>query len=182
MFYVPLLISCILSNTDLIVQLPRLVWPCDPMDYSTPDLSVLHYLPKFAQIYVHWCHPAFSSSATIFSCCLQSFPASRSFPMSQLFASGGQSIGVSASKSVLPMNIQDWFPLGWTGWISLQSKGLCSYRSWKLSLSLLAMLCLDSPMCETETTTHFASFYSVKNLHAQNSSISLNASVISHHR
>ena len=70
-----------------------------------------------------WCHPNISSSVIPFSSCLQSFPASGSFPMSQLFASGGQSIGVSASASVLPMNIQDWFLLGWTGWISLQSKG-----------------------------------------------------------
>ena len=71
-----------------------------------------------------WCHPTILSSVIPFSSCLQSLPASRSFQMSQLFASGGQSIGVSASASVLPMNIQDWFPLGWTGWISLQSKGL----------------------------------------------------------
>ena len=71
-----------------------------------------------------WCHPTISSSVVPFSSCLQSFPASGSFPMSQLFASDGQSIGVSASASVLPMNIQDWFPFGWTGWISLQSKGL----------------------------------------------------------
>ena len=71
-----------------------------------------------------WCHPTISSSVIPFSSRLQSFLASGCFPMSQLFASGGQSIGVSASPSVLPMNIQDWFPLGWTGWISLQSKGL----------------------------------------------------------
>ena len=71
-----------------------------------------------------WWHPAISSSIIPFSSCLQSFPASGSFQMSQLFASGGQSTGVSASTSVLPMNIQDWVPLGWTGWISLQSKGL----------------------------------------------------------
>ena len=71
-----------------------------------------------------WCHPAISSSVIVFSSCPQSFPASGSFQMSQLFASGGQSIGVSASTSVLPMNTQDWSPLGWTGWISLQSKGL----------------------------------------------------------
>ena len=71
-----------------------------------------------------WCHPTISSSIVPFSSCLQSFPESGSFPMSQLFASGGQSTGVSASASVLPMNIQDWFPLGWTGWISLQSKRL----------------------------------------------------------
>ena len=71
-----------------------------------------------------WCHPAISSSVVPFSSCPQSFPASGSFQMSQLFASGGQSTGVSASTSVLPMNTQDWSPLGWTGWISLQSKGL----------------------------------------------------------
>ena len=71
-----------------------------------------------------WCHPTVSSSVIPFSFCLQYFPASGSFPMSQFFSKGGQSIGVSASSSVLPMNVQDWFPLGWTGWISLQSKGL----------------------------------------------------------
>ena len=71
-----------------------------------------------------WCHPTISSSVVPFSSRPQSFPASRSFQMSQLFTSGGQSIGVSASTSVLPMNTQDWSPLGWTGWISLQSKGL----------------------------------------------------------
>ena len=71
-----------------------------------------------------WCHPAISSFVIPFSSCPQSLPASESFPMSQLFAWGGQSIGVSASASVLPMNTQDWSPLGWTGWICLQSKGL----------------------------------------------------------
>ena len=71
-----------------------------------------------------WCHPTISSSVIPFSFHLQSFPTLGSFPMSQFFASGGQSIGVSASASVLPMNIQDWVPLGWTGWISLQPKGL----------------------------------------------------------
>ena len=65
-----------------------------------------------------WCHPTISSSVVPFSSCPQSFPASASFPMSRFFASGGQSIGVSASASVLPMNIQDWVPVGWTGWIS----------------------------------------------------------------
>ena len=71
-----------------------------------------------------WCHSTISSSIVPLSSCLQSFPASGSFPVSQFFPSGGQSIGVSASALVLPMNIQDWFPLGWTGWISLQSEGL----------------------------------------------------------
>ena len=71
-----------------------------------------------------WCHPTISSSVIPFSSCPQSFPASGSFQMSQLFTSGGQTIGVSASTSVLPMNTRDWSPLGRTGWISLQSKGL----------------------------------------------------------
>ena len=71
-----------------------------------------------------WCHPTISSSLVSFSSCPQSFPASGSFPMNQLFASGGQSIGVSASASVLPVNTHDWSPLGWTSWISLQPKGL----------------------------------------------------------
>ena len=82
-----------------------------------------------------WCHPTISSSVTPFSSCRQSFPASGSFPMSQLFASGVQSIRVSASTSVLPMNTEEWSPLGWTGWISLQSKGLSrvfsSTRIWQ---------------------------------------------------
>ena len=71
-----------------------------------------------------WCHPAISSSVVPFSSCPQSLPATESFAMSQLFSWGGQSTGVSASASVLPMNTHDWCPLGWTGWISLQSKGL----------------------------------------------------------
>ena len=76
-----------------------------------------------------WCHPTISSSVIPFSSCPQSFPALRSFPTSQLFTSGDQSIGVSDSTSALQMNIQDWFPLGWTGWISLQSKGLSTVFS-----------------------------------------------------
>ena len=85
-----------------------------------------------------WCHPTISSSVVPFSSCLQSFPASMSFQMSQLFTSGGQSTGVSASASVLPMNIQDWFPLGWTGWISLQSKGRSSLlQHHSLNVSIL---------------------------------------------
>ena len=79
-----------------------------------------------------WCHPTISSSVIPFSSCPQSFPASGSFPVSQLFASGGRSTEVSASTPVLPTNIQDWFPLGWTGWISLQSKGLSSTNSFKM--------------------------------------------------
>ena len=98
----------------------------DPMDCSTPGFCVHHRLPELAQIHVQRVGDAINLSFSVvpFSSCLQSFPASGSFLMSQFFASGGQSIGVSASTSVLPMNIQDWFPLGWTGWISLQSKAL----------------------------------------------------------
>ena len=76
-----------------------------------------------------WCHPTITSSIVPFSSHLQSFPASGFFPMSQFFTLGSQSIGISASTSVLPMNTQDWFPLGWIGWISLQSKGLSRVSS-----------------------------------------------------
>ena len=104
---------------------------CDPMNCSTPGLPVHHQLLEFTQTCPSswWCHPAISSSVVLFSSCPQSLPASGSFPMSQLFTWGGQSIGVSTSASVLPMNTQDWSPLGWTGWISLQSKGLSSVFS-----------------------------------------------------
>ena len=101
-----------------------------------------------------WCHPAISSSVVPFSSCRQSLPASGSFPMSQLFAWGGQSIGVSASISVLPMNTQDWSPLRWIGWISLESKGLSKESSptpqFK-SINSLALSFLHSP---TLTSIH----------------------------
>ena len=102
---------------------------CDPMDCSTPGFLV-HRTASLSVAYSNscpsswWCHPTVSSSVVPFSSCLQSFPASGSFPMSRLFTLGSQSIGASASASVLPMNIQEWFPLGWTGLITLQSKGL----------------------------------------------------------
>ena len=89
-----------------------------------------------------WCHPTISSSVVPFSSCVHSFPASGSFPVSQLFASGGQSIGVSASASVLPISIQEWSPLGWTGWISLQSKGLKSFLQHHSSKASI-LLCLE---------------------------------------
>ena len=85
---------------------------CDPMNCSVPGLPVHHQLPEFTQT------PTISSSVFPFSSLLQSFPASGSFPVSQFFTSGSQRIGVSASASVLPVNIQDWSSLGWTGWIS----------------------------------------------------------------
>ena len=107
---------------------------CSVVSYSLwshgPQHARPHCLSPTPRVYANscplsqWCHPTISSSAVPFSSCLQSLSASESFPMSQLFTSGDQSIGVSASTSVPPMNIQDWFPLGLPGLISLQSKGL----------------------------------------------------------
>ena len=98
---------------------------CDPMDCSTPGFPVLYQLLDLPQTHVHRVSDAIQPSHPVIAfSCLQSFPASGSFPMSWLFASGGQSIGASASASVLSINIQGWFPLGLTGLISLQSKGL----------------------------------------------------------
>ena len=108
-----------------VTQSCRTLW--DPMDCSTPGLPVHHQLPEFTQTHVHRIcnaiqpsHPLLSPSPPAFNLCQNQ----GLFKWVKFFASGGQSIGVSASGSVLPMNIQDWFPLGWTGWISLQSKGL----------------------------------------------------------
>ena len=100
-----------------------------------------------------WCHPTISSSVVPLSSCLQSIPASGSFQMSQFFPSGGQTIGVSASTSVLLMNTQDWSPLGWTGWISLQSKGLSksSPTPQFKSINSLVLSFLHSP---TLTSVH----------------------------
>ena len=97
---------------------------CDPMNCSMTCLPAHQQLPEFTQMSIELVMPSnYLTSVITFSSCPQSFPASRSFLMSQLFASGGQTIGVSASTSVLPMNTQDWSPLGRNGWISLQSKG-----------------------------------------------------------
>ena len=126
----------------------------DTMNRSTLGFPVHHQLPELTQNSCPpswWCHPTISSSIIPFSC-FQSFPASESFPMSQFFISGGQRIVVSASASVLPMNIQDWFPSGWTGWISLQSKGLSrvfSNTTVQKSINSSALSFLYSP-----TLTH----------------------------
>ena len=110
----------------------------DPMNCSTPGLPVHHQLLESTQTHVHWVGDAIQPSHPL-SSPSQSFSASGSFPMSQLFASGGQRIGVSASISVLPMNTQDWSPLGWTGWILLQSKGLSKGFS-NINSSVLSFL------------------------------------------
>ena len=98
--------------------------PHEPQHARPPCPSPTPRVPPNPCPLSQWCHPTISSSVVPFSSCPQSFPASGSFPVSQSFSSGGKSNGVSASKSVLPMTTQDWSPLGWTGWISLQSKGL----------------------------------------------------------
>jgi len=126
--YPPLcdLIDCSPSGSS--VQFSRSVvseflWPHGPQHARPPCPSPTPGAYSNSCPLSQWCHPTISSSLVPFIC-LQSFPASGSFKMNQLFASGGQSIGVSASTSILPVNTQDWFSLGWTGWISLQSKGL----------------------------------------------------------
>ena len=113
---------------------------CDPMDCSIPGLPVLHHLLEFSQTQIHWVNDTTQASHLLFpsSYCLQSFSASWSFPMSRLFTPGGQRIGVSTLASVLKMNIQGWFPLGWTCWISLRSKGLSSLLQHNLKASVFS--------------------------------------------
>ena len=127
-------VLCELLQVAVCFLLSSVQFSCSVMSDSLPPHEPQHARPPCPSPTpgVHpnscplslWCYPTISSSVIPFSSCLQSFPASESFQMSQLFASGGQSIRVSSSTSVLPMNTQDWSPLGWTGWISLQSKGL----------------------------------------------------------
>ena len=117
----PLKRSCYCSVAKLCPSL------CNPMDCNIPGFPVLHYLQEFAQTHVHWVSDAIQLSHPLsipFSSCLQSFPASGAFPVSQFFVSGGQSTGASASASLLPMNIQGWFPLGLTSLIALLSNRL----------------------------------------------------------
>ena len=135
--------------------------------FATPQTAACHTSPS---IPTHEAcsnsaiHPTISSSVIPFSSCLQSCPVSRSFQMSQFFASGGQSTGVSASASVLPMNIQDWFPIGLTGWISLQSKGLSSVFSnttvqKRQFFSTQLSLWFNSHYCDYVTITHLIPLY-----------------------
>ena len=122
---VPFIVKVMVGETQfsLAAQHVRL-WPHEPQHTRPPCPSPTPGVHTNPCPLSWWCHPTISSSVVPFSSCPQSFPASGSFQMSQFFAWGGQSIGVSASVSVLPMNTQDWSPLGWTGWICLKSKGL----------------------------------------------------------
>ena len=131
--YIKLLYIYIILYEFSSVQSLSRVWlfatPWNTVHQASLSITNSRSLPKLMSIELvmpssWWCHLTISSSVVPFSACLQSFPTSGSFQMSELFASGGQSIGASASTSVLPMNIQDWSPLARTGWISLQSKGL----------------------------------------------------------
>ena len=135
---------------------------CDPKDCSTPGIIVLHHQPKACSNSCplsQWCHPTISSSVFPFSSCLQSFPASGSFPMSRLFASDDQSIGASTSASILSMNILDWFPLGLTGFDLLAVQGtlksLLQHHSSKASIlwhSAFFMVQLSHPYMTTGKT------------------------------
>ena len=111
----------------------------DPMNCSTPGFPVLHNCPEFAQTHVHQVTDALQTSSVARFSCLQSFPVLGSFLLSRLFASGGQSIGASPSASVLPRNIQGWFPLGWTSLIFLLSKGLSRVLLQHLNFSFFTL-------------------------------------------
>ena len=147
--------SLSISSSRVCSSCPTL---CDPMDCSMAGLPVYHQPPESTQAHVHLIGDAIQPSHPLipFSSCLQSFPASRSFPMSQLLALGGHSIGTSASASVLPVSIQGWFPLGLTGLISLMSKGDSQESSptpqfESISINSLALTLLYSP---TLTSIH----------------------------
>ena len=120
------------------------LWPHELQHARPPCLSPTPRVHPNSCASSRWCHPAISSFVVPFSSCPHSLPASESFPMSQLVVWDGQSIGVSALASVLPKNTQDWSPLGWTGWISLQSKGLSRVFSNK-SINSSALSFLHSP-------------------------------------
>ena len=134
LFNLPLKMATVVSDKERIRFPSSVQFSCSVMSDSLWSHGLQHARPPCLSptpgVYSNscplsrWCHPTISSSVIPFSSYLQSFPPSGSFPISWFFASGAQSIGVSASVSVLPMNTQDWFPLGWATWISFQSKGL----------------------------------------------------------
>ena len=154
---------CLHRNTNALTQvqfsssvMSDSLWPQRLQHARPPCLSPIPEVYSNSCPLSQWCHPTISSSVVPSSSRLQSFPASGFFPRNQLFVWGGQRIGVSASVSVLPMNIQDWFPLGWTGWISLQSKGLSRVLSnttvQKLQCSAFFIVLLSHPYMTTGKT------------------------------
>ena len=145
--YVLLLLCCLVAKLCSTL--------CNPMDCSTPGFPLLDYLPEFAQIHVHWVSDTISSSVFPLASCPQSFPATGSFPMSQLISSGGQSIGASASASVLPMKIQGWFPLGLTE--SKELSRIFSSTIQNINSSVLSIL--YGPTLTSCLTTGKASMY-----------------------
>ena len=150
----PLLMQCNINLFYSFVLVHHLVlsdclWPHELQHFRPPCPSSTPGVYRNLCLLSRWCHPTISSSVVPFSSCLQSFPASGSFPTGQFFPSGGQSIGVSALASLLPVNTQDWFPLGWTGWISLKSKGFSTPQFKSINSSALSLL--DVP---TLTSVH----------------------------
>ena len=151
------------QSVQSLSRVPNSLWPHGLQHARLPCPSPTPGACSNSCLLSPWCHPAISSSVVPFSSCLQSFPASGSFPISQFFRLGGQSIGVSASASVLPMNIQEWFPLGLTGLIFLQSEGLSRVFSsttvWKvLKLGTQPSLWSNSHI-HTQTGNKLRSFY-----------------------
>ena len=128
--------------------------PYEPQHTRPPCPSPTPSIHPNSCLLTQWCHPTISSSVIPFFSCPQSFLASGSFQMSQLFASGGQSIGLSASTSVLQINTQDWSPLGWIGWISLQSKGLSREYFPTPQFKSINSLALSFLCCPALTSTH----------------------------
>ena len=131
------------------------LWPHEPQHARPPCPSPTPRVYPNSCPLSKWCHPTISSSVVPFSSCPQSFPASGSFPMSQLFTAGGQSLGVSASASVLPVITQDSSPLGWTDWVSLQSKGLSQESSPTPQFKSINSSVLSFPHSPTLTSRHY---------------------------
>ena len=147
------ILQCLITAINFSSVMSDSLWPHELQHMRPPCPSPTPGIYPNSCPLSRWCHPTISSSVISLSSCPQSFPASGSFQMSQLFTSGGQSIGVSASTSVLPVNTHNWSPLGWTGWISLQSKGLSRVFS-ITTLQKHQFLCAQFLYSPTLTSIH----------------------------
>ena len=146
------------------------LWPHELQHTRPPCPSPAPGVHSNSRPLSQWCHPAISSSVSPFSSCLQSLPASESFPMSQLFAWGGQSTGVSALASFLPKNTQGWSPLEWTGWISLQAKWTelnWSTATWGSKIAIILIYKVEDTLWLTHSTPNIYSRYILKTLHCR---------------